>query len=78
MSAQERAQVQRIEAYYGRPSIDLETTHLRQFLDSGAHSGLAGGGTAAGGGAAGAAASGAAAAARSAWRPPPSNGGQAR
>ncbi|WP_202873535.1 hypothetical protein [Kribbella speibonae] len=86
MSSQERAQVQRIETYYGRPSIDLETSHLRQFLDTGAQAGLAGGGAAAGAGAAaggGAAASAAAAAAPAdfaAWRTatPRSTDGQAR
>ncbi|MGW7685504.1 hypothetical protein ACWGID_32480 [Kribbella sp. NPDC054772] len=48
MSAQQRAQVQRIEAFYGRPSIDLETAHLRQFLDTGAQSGRGSGGAGAG------------------------------
>jgi hypothetical protein len=86
MSAQERAQVQRIEAYYGRPSIDLETGHLRQFLDTGTRAGLTGGGTAAGagaaagGGAAASAAVAAAPAALAAWRPvtPRSTDGQTR
>ena len=68
MSAQERAQVERIEAFYGRPSIELETAHLRQFLDNGTRAGLGGGaGAGAGGGAAGGAAASTAAAAGSAW-----------
>jgi hypothetical protein len=36
MTAQERAQVQEIEAFYGRPPIEFEPAELRQFLDSGA------------------------------------------
>jgi hypothetical protein len=63
MSVQDRAQVQRIEAFYGRPSIDHETAHLRQFLDTGAQAGR-GGGAASGGAAAGSAAAAGAAAAR--------------
>jgi hypothetical protein len=56
MSAQERSQVQRIEAHYGRPPLDAETAHLRQFLDTGGRAGRAGGGAAAGGAAAASAA----------------------
>jgi hypothetical protein len=64
MSAADRALVVRIETYYGRSTVELDTAHLRQFLDNGTRTGL-GGSTAAGGGAAagGAAATGAAASA---------------
>ncbi|WP_130384612.1 hypothetical protein [Kribbella sp. VKM Ac-2569] len=64
MSAADRSLVERIETYYGRSTADLETAHLRQFLDTGTRVGLGGGAAAgAGGGAAGGAAAGGAAAA---------------
>ncbi|MGZ0150965.1 hypothetical protein ACXJJ3_28190 [Kribbella sp. WER1] len=34
MTARERAQVQEIETYYGRPPLELEPDRLRQFLNS--------------------------------------------
>lgn len=62
MSAPDRALVEKIESYYGRSTADLETAHLRQFLDNGSDRGAgagAGAGAAAGGGAAAGAAAGA-------------------
>ncbi|WP_432882240.1 hypothetical protein ACQPYH_39005 [Kribbella sp. CA-245084] len=80
MSAEQTALVQRIEAHYGR-STDLETAHLRRFVDSSASARLGGaaGGSGAAGGAAAAAASGPAVA-WGGWRPDRSrsDGGAAR
>jgi hypothetical protein len=76
MSAQDRSLVASIESHYGRSTAELDTAHLRQFLDNGTRSDRgaeagAGGGAAAGSGAA----AGAAAAAPAAWRPPASRAG---